>query len=76
MGEGEDSHGDHGLGSLVELRFKAPPDTSYSFITITISGKRNCASWARSGYIVACGRSSNFSCPIAMVVTSPDHNNG
>jgi hypothetical protein len=27
--EGEDSHGNNGLGSLVELRFKAPPDTSY-----------------------------------------------
>jgi hypothetical protein len=24
--EGEDSHGGHGLGSLVELRFKAPPE--------------------------------------------------
>jgi hypothetical protein len=32
--EGEVSHGDHGLGSLVELRFKAPPGTSYSYITI------------------------------------------
>jgi hypothetical protein len=28
--EGEDSHGGHGLGSLVELRFKAPPGTTYS----------------------------------------------
>jgi hypothetical protein len=28
--EGEDPHGDHGLGSLTELRFKAPPGTSYS----------------------------------------------
>jgi hypothetical protein len=27
--EGEDSYGGHGLGSLVELRFKAPPGTSY-----------------------------------------------
>jgi hypothetical protein len=25
--EGEDPLGDHGLGSLVELRFKAPPGT-------------------------------------------------
>jgi hypothetical protein len=25
--EGEDSNGDHGLGSLVELRFKPPPGT-------------------------------------------------
>jgi hypothetical protein len=32
--EGEDPHGDHGLGRLVELRFKAPPGTSYSYITI------------------------------------------
>jgi hypothetical protein len=32
--EAEDSHGDHGLGSLAELRFKAPPGTSYSYITI------------------------------------------
>jgi hypothetical protein len=36
--EGEDSHGDHGLGSLVELRFKAPPGTSYSYITIHLIG--------------------------------------
>jgi hypothetical protein len=36
--EGEDSHGDHGLGSLVELRFKAPPGTSYSCITIHLIG--------------------------------------
>jgi hypothetical protein len=33
--EGEDSHG---LGSLVELRFKAPPGTSYSYITIHLTG--------------------------------------
>jgi hypothetical protein len=26
--EGEDSHDDHGLGNLVEFRFKAPPGTS------------------------------------------------
>jgi hypothetical protein len=25
--KGEDSHGDHGLGSSVELRFKTPPGT-------------------------------------------------
>jgi hypothetical protein len=36
--EGEDSHGDHGLGSLVELRFKAPPGTSYSCINIHLFG--------------------------------------
>jgi hypothetical protein len=34
----EDSHGDHGLGSLVELRFKAPPGTPYPYITIHIIG--------------------------------------
>jgi hypothetical protein len=45
--EGEDPHCDHGLGSLVELRFKVPPGTSYSYITIhLIGGQRNCASWA------------------------------
>jgi hypothetical protein len=43
--EGEDSHGDHCLGSVVELRFKAPPGASYSYSS-TLSGKRNCASWA------------------------------
>src|SRR5215469_7229039 len=42
--EGENSHGGHGLGSLVELRFKFPPGISYSYITS--SGQRNCASWA------------------------------
>jgi hypothetical protein len=36
--EGEDSNGDHGLGSLVELMFKAPPGTSYSYITIHLIG--------------------------------------
>jgi hypothetical protein len=36
--EKEDSHGDHGLGSLVELRFKAPPGPSYSYITIQLVG--------------------------------------
>jgi hypothetical protein len=30
--EGEDSHGDHGLGSLIELGFKNPLGTSYSYI--------------------------------------------
>ena len=44
---GEDSHGDHGLGRLVEFRFKAPPSTTSSSITThTSSGQRNCASWA------------------------------
>jgi hypothetical protein len=36
--EGEDPHGDHGLGSLVEFRFKAPPGTSYSYISIHLIG--------------------------------------
>jgi hypothetical protein len=36
--EGEYSHGDHGLGSLVELGFKAPPGTSYSYNTIYLIG--------------------------------------
>jgi hypothetical protein len=36
--EWEDSHGDHGLGSSVELMFKAPPGTSYSYITIHLIG--------------------------------------
>jgi hypothetical protein len=38
--EGEDPHGDHGLGSLVESRFKAPPGTSYSYITIHLIGTK------------------------------------
>jgi hypothetical protein len=29
--EGEDPHGDYGLGSLVEFRFKALAGTSYSY---------------------------------------------
>jgi hypothetical protein len=36
--EGEDSHGDQSLGSLVELRFKAPPGISYSYINIHLIG--------------------------------------
>ena len=45
--EGEDSRGDHGLGRLVEFRFKAPPGTtSPSITTHTPSGQRNCTSWA------------------------------
>ena len=45
--EWEDSRGDHGLGRLVEFRFKAPPGTTSSSITTrTPSGQRNCASWA------------------------------
>jgi len=45
--EGEDSRGDHGLGRLVEFRFKAPLGTTSSSITIhTPSRQRTCASWA------------------------------
>ena len=45
--EGEDSRGDHGLGRLVDFRFKAPPGTTSSSITThTPSGQGNCASWA------------------------------
>ena len=45
--EGEDSRGDHGLGRLVEFRFKAPPGTTSSSITTRTSpGQRKCASWA------------------------------
>jgi hypothetical protein len=36
--KGEGSHDDHGLGSLLKLRFKAPPDISYSYITIQLIG--------------------------------------
>jgi hypothetical protein len=34
----EDPHGDHGLGSLVELRYKVPSGPSYSYITIHLIG--------------------------------------
>src|SRR5215510_16302019 len=43
--EGEDTHGKHGLCSLVDLKFKAPPGTSY-ISPSTSSEQRNCASWA------------------------------
>jgi hypothetical protein len=36
--EEEDAHGHHDLGSLVEVRFNAPPGTSYSYITIHLIG--------------------------------------
>ena len=39
--------GDHGLGRLVEFRFKVPSGTTSSSITThTPSGQRNCTSWA------------------------------
>jgi len=45
--EGEDSRGDHGLGRLVEFKFKGPPlTTTYSITTHSPSGQRNCALWA------------------------------
>jgi hypothetical protein len=37
--EGEDPHGDDGVGSLVEFSFKAPPGTSYSCIKTHLIGK-------------------------------------
>jgi len=36
--EGKDSRGDHGLGRLVEFRFKGPPGTTSSYITTHIIG--------------------------------------
>jgi hypothetical protein len=36
--EGKDSRGDHGLGRLVEFRFKGPPGTPSSYITTHIIG--------------------------------------
>ena len=36
--EGEDSHDDHGLGRLIEFRFKGPPGTTSSSITTNIIG--------------------------------------
>ena len=36
--EREDSRGDHGLGRLVEIRFKGPPGTTSSYITTHIIG--------------------------------------
>ena len=36
--EGEDSRGDHGMGRLVEIRFKGPPGTTYPYITTHIIG--------------------------------------
>jgi hypothetical protein len=36
--EGEDSHGDYGLDSVVKLRFNTPAGTPYPYITIHIIG--------------------------------------
>jgi hypothetical protein len=43
--EGEDSHGDHGLGSLVELRLRPLLVLHIHTSPATSSGQRNCASW-------------------------------
>jgi len=44
--EGEDSRGDHGLGRLIEFRFKGPPGTNPPISPLTSLGQRNRASWA------------------------------
>jgi hypothetical protein len=44
--EGEDSHGDHSLGSLVELRLRPLLVLHIHISSSTSSGQRNCASWA------------------------------
>ena len=38
--EGEDSRFDHGLGRLLEFRFKGPPGTTSSYITTHIIGTK------------------------------------
>jgi hypothetical protein len=44
--EGEDFHRDHGLGSLAELRLR-PLLVLHIYVSpFTLSGQRNCASWA------------------------------
>jgi hypothetical protein len=44
--EGEDSSGDHGVGSLVELRLRRLLVLHIHISPSTSSGQRNCASWA------------------------------
>jgi hypothetical protein len=44
--EGGDSLGDHGLGSLVELRLRPLLVLHIHISPSTSSGQRNCASWA------------------------------
>jgi hypothetical protein len=44
--EGEDSHGYHGLGSLVELRLRPLLVLHIHVSPSTSSGQRNCTSWA------------------------------
>jgi hypothetical protein len=43
--KGEDSHGDHGVGSLVELRLRPHLLLNIHISPSTSSGQRNCASW-------------------------------
>jgi len=49
--EGQNSRGDHGLGRLVEFRFKGPPGTTSSYITTPIIGRTS-----EVGYIPAMPR--------------------
>jgi hypothetical protein len=44
--EGEDSFGDHGLGSLVEIGLRPLLVLHIRVSPSTLSGQRNCASWA------------------------------
>jgi hypothetical protein len=44
--EGDDYHGNHGLGSLVELRLRPLLVLHIHISPSTSSGQRNCASWA------------------------------
>jgi hypothetical protein len=43
--EGEDPHGDHGLGSSVELRLRPLLVLHIHISPSTSSGQRNCVSW-------------------------------
>jgi hypothetical protein len=44
--EGEDFHGDHGLGNLVELGLRPLLVLHFYISPLTSSGQRNCATWA------------------------------
>jgi len=58
--EGEDSRGDHGLGRLVEFRFKDSPGTTSSCITTHIIGttylRLMCVPTSEVGYTPAMPR--------------------
>jgi hypothetical protein len=55
--EGEDSHGDHGLGSLVELRLRPLLVLHIHVSPSTSSGQCNCTLWASEvGYTSATTR--------------------